>query len=105
MHVYYTIPNNQILLVNCAIFTLCSGGKQGRSLLVNPSSKLSSQKWRNRVLERLQKFLRALLYQKNALCQDNPGLPNIHKFDKTKANDVQPLGTNSQYHNGWFSLK
>ncbi|XP_077867461.1 testis-expressed protein 10-like [Saccoglossus kowalevskii] len=64
--------------------------KSSRILTVNPSSKLSSQKWRRKVLQRLYQFLKALLESQNKTTSlNNKAGQCIVKWDNMKSVHVQ----------------
>ncbi|XP_070565738.1 testis-expressed protein 10 homolog [Ptychodera flava] len=73
-----------------------SAGETARALTVNPSSKLSSQKWRRKVLQRLNQFLQALW-----MTEDCPQRDSEEQSSSTVTwNDSSPTHVRLYFHTG-----
>ena len=84
-----------------------TGGEMKRSLSINPNSKLSSQKWRVKVLQRLHKFLKSLVEQVEVKHTGVQLSSQDILWSEKKATNVQPFGVGSvnSYQGTGFQLR
>ena len=64
---------------------------QTRALLVNPNSRLSSHKWRSKVLDRLHRFLRAMV--DNQMVETDGRMHHSSVIDCNMTRHFQPFGS------------